>query len=198
MTSGSEPSGPTKSGKGLSLVGYRGSGKSTVGRLLAGRLGLAFLDTDALLEDRFGRPIFEVFRENGEPAFREMEERIVAEVASGPPAVLATGGGAVLRERNRAALKAFGPVVWLKTGAAVLAERLSTDAQGVASRPQLTEAGTLSEIKAVLAARLPIYEGIADVTIATDGQVPEALVEAILASCPELIRGTGGTEGGGR
>ena len=93
--------------QGLALVGLRGTGKSTVGRILAERLGRPFADADVELAARAGRPIRAIFAELGEPGFRDLEEETLAALVAGPPLVLATGGGAVLRETNRARLREF-------------------------------------------------------------------------------------------
>src|SRR4051812_50028370 len=95
--------------RGLALVGMRGSGKSTVGRILASRLSRPFLDADDALEARVGRPIASLFAREGEPYFRDWEERILAELTAGHPrAILATGGGGDLREANRRAPPSVG------------------------------------------------------------------------------------------
>jgi shikimate kinase len=167
--------------RGLVLIGYRGTGKSTVGRILADRLGRAFLDCDREIEASSGRPIGAIFAESGEPAFRDWEERIIRELtAADTGAVLATGGGAVLRQANRARLRHFGFVAWLTADPAELARRLQADARGLTGRPALTSAGTLDEIAQVLAARSPIYAELADAVIPTDGREPVEVAEAIL------------------
>jgi shikimate kinase len=167
------------------LIGYRGTGKSTVGRILAERSGRAFLDADREIEARAGRSIRAIFAESGEPAFRDWEERTIAELtAANPGAILATGGGAVLREANRRRLREFGFIAWLTADPAELAGRLGADRPGLAERPALTSAGTLDEIAQVLAARAPLYAGLADAVIATDGRPPCEVAEAILESWP--------------
>jgi shikimate kinase len=167
--------------QGLVLIGYRGTGKSTVGRILAERLGRPFLDCDREIEARSERSIRSIFHESGEPAFRDLEERTLAELtAERPGAVLATGGGAVLRESNRRTLRGFGFVVWLTADPVELARRLEADRLGLAGRPALTAAGTLDEIAQVLAARSPLYAQLADTIIPTDGQDPRRVAEAIL------------------
>jgi shikimate kinase len=167
---------------GLSLIGLRGTGKSTVGRLLAGRLGRGFADADVELEARAGRPIRAIFAEDGEPAFRDWEERVITELTARPGLVLATGGGVVLRPANRERLRAYGPVVWLAAAPEVLAARLAADARGVADRPALTAAGTLAELAEVLRAREPLYRGLADLVVATDGRTPEQVADAVAAA----------------
>ena len=115
---------------GLALIGARGSGKSTVGRLVADRLGWAFEDADEALERAAGRSIAAIFADDGEPTFRDLEERTIAALTGRSRLVLATGGGAVLRESNRRALRRFGLVVWLDADPETLAGRLRADAGG--------------------------------------------------------------------
>jgi len=168
-------------GRGIVLIGYRGTGKSTVGRIVADRLGRAFLDCDREIESRSGRAIRAIFDESGEPAFRDAEELTLAELTEGHPgAVIATGGGAILRESNRRRLRAFGFVAWLTADPAELARRLEADRAGLAGRPALTSAGTLAEIEEVLAARSPLYAEAADAVIPTGGRTPDQVASAVL------------------
>jgi shikimate kinase len=168
-------------GPGLVLIGYRGTGKSTVGRVLAGRLGRTFLDSDLEIEARANRSVREIFAERGEPAFRDWEERTLAELTVGSPAaVLATGGGAILREANRSRLRDFGFVAWLTAHPSVLARRLEADRRGLAGRPALTPAGTLDEIVRVLRVRTPLYTELADAVIETGEKTPDQVVDSIL------------------
>lgn len=167
--------------RGLVLIGYRGTGKSTVGRILAERLGRPFLDSDREIEALSGRSIRSIFTESGEPAFRDWEERALAAIiARNPGAILATGGGAVLRETNRQGLRRFGFVVWLTADPEVLARRLEADQRGLAARPALTTAGTLDEIVQVLMARSPLYAELADAVIPTDRKEPHEVARTII------------------
>jgi shikimate kinase len=173
---------------GLALVGYRGTGKTTVGRLLAERLGRPFVDADRELEARAGRPIRAIFAEEGEPAFRDLEEATLRDLAARPGVVLATGGGVVLRGPNRRALRRFGFVVWLTASPDVLAGRLRDDGGG---RPALTAAGPLAEIAAVLEARTPLYREVADAVVETEGRTPAQVADAVLAAWSAWVRGEG-------
>ena len=177
-------------GDGLSLVGYRGAGKSTVGRIVADRLGRPFLDLDAELVARLGRPIAEVFAEIGETGFRDEEARTLAESLARPGLVVATGGGAVLRESNRLALQAYGFVVWLAADAGALVERLRHHPD---SRPPLTKLGLLEEVSAVLTAREPLYRAVADAEIPADGRAPEAVVDEVVRRFLDWSEGRGAT-----
>jgi len=168
-------------GDGLALVGYRGTGKSTVGRILAGRLIRTFLDVDLEIERRAGRSIAAIFSDGGESVFRDWEERTLGELIDQfPTAILATGGGAVLREINRRRLRDFGFVVWLTADPAELALRLEADRSGASGRPALTPAGAISEIAQVLEERTPVYQRVADTAVETGGRSPDQVAAAIL------------------
>jgi shikimate kinase len=168
-------------GQGLALVGYRGTGKSTAGRILADRAGRVFLDMDQELQARVGRSVAAIFADEGEPFFRDWEERTLAEILGRhPTAIVATGGGAVLREANRRRLREFGFVVWLTADAAELARRLGSDPSGFDQRPALTSACTIVEIAQVLEVRKPLYKEVADAVIETAGKTPDEVAAAIL------------------
>jgi shikimate kinase len=168
--------------QGLALVGPRGTGKSTIGGILAEQLGWPFLDADVEMERTAGRSIASIFADEGEPSFRDREERILAELIGRGACVLATGGGVVLRAANRQRLRSFGLVVWLRADPGVLAARLSADPRGLAGRPALTTAGTLAEIAAVVEARAPLYRAVADLIVDTDGRSPQDLADAVLGA----------------
>ena len=153
--------------RGVVLVGYRGTGKTTVGRILADRLGFAFRDADLHVEALAGRTIASIFAEEGEQVFRDFEETVVADLTKEIGAVIATGGGAILRSTNREAIRAVGFVVWLKADPETLARRLRRDQTRLNARPALTSAGTLDEIGDVLAARTPLYRDVADIEVDT-------------------------------
>lgn len=162
------------------LVGYRGSGKTTVAATLAEMLGWKWLDADAELERRQGQTIKEIFAGQGEGAFRDYEAGILADLAQLDQHVLALGGGVVLREANRELLKTRGKVVWLQAPAEVLWERIQADATTAERRPNLTAQGGIGEIRTLLAAREPLYAAVSDVTIAANHS-PEAIARQIIA-----------------
>lgn len=162
------------------LIGYRGCGKSSVGRLLAARLGWSFVDTDTLIEAAAGKSIAQVFAEEGEPAFRQREQVAIAEAVRGGQQVLSIGGGAVLRPANRTALKAAGVCVWLTAPAETLAQRIAADPRSASARPNLTAAGGLAEIAALLAERMPLYASLADHAVETAGRDVNQVVDSIV------------------
>ena len=163
----------------LTLVGYRACGKSTVGRLIASRLGWSFIDADTDLELRLGMPIADFFATRGEPAFRDAESAALGEIlGKSGPLVLSTGGGCVLRAENRGFLRANGgTVVYLHAPASVLQERLRRDAGG---RPSLSGASVADEVPRILALREPFYREVADAVVAAD-QAPATVAEAVKA-----------------
>ncbi len=157
------------------LVGMPGSGKSAVGPVLAGRLGLAFVDLDDEVARREGRTIGEIFERDGEPAFRVLERDAVDRVAGGPASVVATGGGAVGSEENRLAMRRSGIVVHLEVTEPVAARRLAGDR---AARPLLAEAGSWSQLAAE---RAPLYASVADHRVPSDDGSPEGVAGRIAA-----------------
>ena len=164
------------------LVGYRGSGKTTVGRLLADRLGRPFADADDFIESGAGKSIADIFVAEGEAGFRDREAAALADLCARSGWVIATGGGAVLREANRRLLKASGFVVWLTAAPETLWERLQADPTTAARRPNLTAAGGRAEVQALAAAREPLYREVADFVSIGDAPSPDALADAILTA----------------
>jgi shikimate kinase len=124
-----------------------------------------------------------IFERFGEPVFRDWEEEVLAHLTAEPGRVLATGGGAVLRESNRKRLRDFGLVVWLSAPAYELCRRLEDESEALA-RPALTAAGTIGEIETVLAARDPLYRKAAHAQVATEGRTADEVAEAVLALLP--------------
>ncbi len=165
--------------RNIVLIGARGVGKSTVGRALAARLDRHFLDTDALVEDWEGLSVAEVFAAYGEGYFRDVEARVVAEVASRGGRVIAAGGGAVLRPENLSGLRSSGILVWLRASPANLRARLAADPGTAARRPPLRGSDPLAEIERVLADREPHYRAAASLEVETDGKTPEEVAGEI-------------------
>jgi shikimate kinase len=161
----------------LYLVGLPGSGKSTVGRLLARRLELDFADSDHLIEERIGCPIRDFFESQGEPAFRDAEEAVIADLANSFNGVLATGGGAVLREANRSRLRAAGRGVYLQSTPDELFRRLRHDK----NRPLLQVDDPLQRLRVLHAERDPLYRKTAHDTVDASRPSVPALVRAIMA-----------------
>jgi shikimate kinase len=158
------------------LVGPPGAGKTTVGRLVAARLGLAFRDTDADVEAQAGRTIAEIFVDDGEARFRELERVAVAKALAEHEGVLSLGGGAVLDASTRALLRGHH-VVFLSVGVGDAAKRvgLSRDRPVLALNPRAT-------LHVLLEERLPLYREVAAVEVVTDGRPAEDVAEATVAS----------------
>ena len=147
------------------LIGYRGSGKTTVAAALAERLGWPWIDADAELERRAGKTIKQIFADQGELAFRDLESAVLSDLVKLDRNIMALGGGVVLRESNRRLLAGRGEVVWLQASPEMLLQRISGDATTAERRPNLTGQGGLAEIRTLLAERTPIYAACADLTI---------------------------------
>lgn len=168
-------------GRAIVLVGMPGAGKSSIGRRLAQRLGLAFVDADAEIEAAAGLPITEIFARYGEPHFRDGERRVITRLLAGPPLVLATGGGAFADARTRAAVRSSGALsVWLRCGLPTLLRRVA----GREHRPMFLNADPREVLERLTAARHPLFAE-ADVIVDCSDEPPEAttrrVAEAIAA-----------------
>lgn len=156
------------------LIGPPGAGKTTVGALLAELLGVSFTDTDTEIEAVAGKPVSDIFVEDGEPAFRELERAAVAEVLARSDGVVAVGGGAVLDQHTQQRLSGR-PVVYLETGFAAAAKRVGLSQ----ARPLLIGTNPRATLRALLDQRLPIYASLAWLTVSTDDQPPEHIAAEI-------------------
>lgn len=172
----------------ITLIGYRGTGKSTVASRLAALLGCGVDDADEALEKRVGCSIAVLIRDRGEPAFRDEESRVLADLLDRRGGVLSTGGGVVLRPANRELLRGRGrPVVWLTASPAVVHDRIAADPATPERRPSLvgpdgtTPADLMADVTAALATREPLYRECADVAIDTSSEPPDAVARRIVA-----------------
>ena len=168
------------------LVGYRCSGKSTVGRKLASRMRRRFMDTDDLIESKEGQ-ISDIVKSHGWDYFRAMEKRIIEEISKEDNLVIALGGGAVLDPDNIVNLKRNGLIIWLKAGREVLRKRMNHDPRTFASRPTLTGKGTTEEVEEMTAYRDPLYDKASKIQIDTSSVDVEAVVEDILTVLKEKM-----------
>jgi|SRR6478672_3020956 len=159
------------------LVGPMGSGKSTLGRGLAARLGLAFVDVDARVVAAAGCDIPGIFAGEGEAGFRHRETQALAEAFAGDPAVIATGGGAVLGDANRTAMRGAGHVVYLQVDAATQLARLAGDT----GRPLLATADPAQRLADLQALREPLYREVAHLIFDTSALAPDTAVAALVA-----------------
>ncbi len=164
----------------LTLIGYRATGKTTLAELLARRLGWQWIDADVEIERLSGKTIARIFAEDGEPEFRDLEARVIADLCRHDRLVLAAGGGAPMREENRRIMRQSGKVVWLKARPETILKRMSGDATSTERRPSLTGHGPLDEIVQLLARREPMYRETADLSVDTEDRTPEELTTEIL------------------
>jgi shikimate kinase len=167
----------TGAGKSIALIGMMGAGKSSVGRCLHRRTGLAFHDTDEIVAANFGMSIPEIFAEHGEKKFREAETEAFRRMRTEEPAIIVTGGGAVLREENVEILRGRGVIVWLDADEETLFARASQKQ----NRPLLQTKHPRKSFSKILGARKPVYATIADIRIDTSVLSDEEVAVAILA-----------------
>jgi shikimate kinase len=173
------------------LVGMMGAGKSTIGRRLAARLHLPFQDADAEIElAHAGMTIPEIFASHGEPYFRDGEARVIARLLDNGPSVLATGGGAFMREETRGRIRDKAVSVWLKADAETIMKRVKRRAD----RPLLQTADPAATIGRLIEERHPIYE-LADITIASRDILHEKIVEECMAALYAHLCGASETTG---
>jgi shikimate kinase len=163
------------------LIGYRGSGKTTLGRALAERISWPFLDLDHVITDRAGLSIREIFKQHGEPHFRRLETEHLLESLKLTNHVLSLGGGAVLAEQNRRAIKDAGhPVIYLRADAEELHRRIQADPATAAQRPGLTHlGGNAEEIRQLLALREPVYQQVKTMELHVAGRAVAKLVDEL-------------------
>lgn len=172
----------------ITLIGYRGSGKSSVARPLAERLGWNWVDADTVIEQATGRTIKEIFAAEGEPAFREWERRVMGDLLARDRLVIAAGGGAILNPETRRLVRHAGPVIWLQASLETLHARIQEDVTTAQRRPNLTSQGGLAEIAQVLAIREPYYRECASLIVDTDTTSIPEIVEQIVGQIPNPPR----------
>jgi shikimate kinase len=167
------------------LVGYRGSGKSTIGTMLADRLAKSFVDVDLLIVERARKTIAEIFAEDGEPFFRDIESEVVKQVSTMPDQIIGLGGGTLGREINRQVIRDAGHrVIYLRCDPAELHKRIQSDLKSAATRPNLTSlGGGIEEITKMVAQREPLYRDAMhfeiDVTHLTPDEAVAQIVELL-------------------
>jgi shikimate kinase len=153
-----------KRARNLILIGFMGTGKTTVGMRVAKSLGWRFVDTDRLIVRKAGKPIPRIFEESGEESFRDFETEVLRKCAEGAGQVISTGGGIVTRERNREILKEAGYVIWLKASPETIYERVKNNR----NRPLLKTGDPQQTIREMLEARHDLYDAACDLRIRTD------------------------------
>ena len=173
--------------KSIVLVGFMGSGKSTVGRALHQRLGYPLVDMDQWIEQRARKSIAAIFADEGEQAFRDMETSLLEELdePTAPRRIISTGGGVIGREENRVLLRRLGYVVWLHAPMEVILERTAKNRE----RPLLHTDDPAAKVAALMAARKPLYEEVAHLRIETAGLDSNELTTGILESARYFFSG---------
>jgi shikimate kinase len=166
------------SARNLVLVGFMGSGKSSVGREIARRWGFRFLDTDSMIRRKHGKTISEIFESSGEPYFRDQENLALQDLQASFDAVIATGGGIVLQPRNHALLRSLGLVVWLTATEEVIWERVSRNQ----NRPLLKTDNPRGTITNLMSLRNRLYDSVADITIETTGLTHQQVADRVVAA----------------
>lgn len=167
----------------LVLIGYRGAGKSSVGKLLSARLGWPLISTDAEIVQRAKLSIPQIVERFGWDHFRELESEVCRELGAQDRVIIDTGGGAILRQQNVDALKSHGVLVWLTAEVPTIIQRIG----GETGRPSLTGAKSFTEeVEDVLRERRPKYQAAADHVIGTDGRTLQQVVDEILGKVKGL------------
>jgi len=162
------------------LIGYRCTGKTSVGKLLAEKLELPFYDTDQMITDRIGKTIKAWVEEKGWTSFRQKEKAVIMEIVSKGPGVISLGGGAVMDSENREILKPMGLIVWLTADSETILARMKSDPNNIDNRPPLSEQDWENETREILAQRSPAYRESSDFSIDTEGKTVEAIAEELV------------------
>jgi shikimate kinase len=178
--------------RSIVLVGMMGVGKSSIGRRLAARLGVPFVDADAEIEKAAGMSIADIFARHGEADFRSGEARVIARLLDGGPQVLATGGGAVMNADTRAAIKAKGVSIWLSAELDVLMRRINKRKN---DRPMLQTADPAATLRELLVAREPVYAR-ADITVQSREVPHDAIVSEIMTVLAVFLNAPGAPQQG--
>ncbi len=163
-------------GRNLVLIGFMGSGKSSVGRELARRWGYRFIDTDAMIRHKYDLSIPDIFAKIGEPSFREAEYQALVRLQGIGSTVIATGGGIVTQPRNLPLLRTLGPVVWLSADQTTIIDRVGKSTH----RPMLDQANPEESVTRLLAERAPLYRQAADLLIETSGLTHREVADRIV------------------
>ena len=172
--------------RNIILVGFMASGKTSVGRALAERTGWTLVDADDVIAARAGKPIHRIFSEDGEPAFRELERQVIADLCAGERQVIASGGGAFVSEQNREVMLSGGQVFFLSASPATILRRVREEDAGGPIRPLLAVDDPEARIAELLAQRMPAYAQ-AHRTVDTDALTAEGAAEQIVGICGSCL-----------
>jgi shikimate kinase len=171
--------------KNIILIGYRCTGKTSVGKQVAEELKLPFYDTDQMITHRIGKTIKQWVEEKGWASFRQEEKAIIKEIASREPGVISLGGGAVMDLENRELLRSMGLIVWLTADADTILARMKSDPLNEDNRPPLSEKDWENETREILSLRSPIYRQTSDFPLDTEGKTVETIAEELVALIKE-------------
>ncbi|MAT14560.1 MAG: shikimate kinase [Planctomyces sp.] len=163
----------------ITLIGYRGCGKTSVARLLAERMEWDWVDADVKIAEAAGKSIRAIFASEGEPGFRARERTVMHQLLDSDKLIVAAGGGAILIAATRSQMRTSGPVIWLKASPETLAARIENDDKSDSTRPSLTGKSIGEEVAEVLAERTELYEEAATITIDTESKTIEEVVDEI-------------------
>ena len=172
-----------ESARNLVLVGFMGSGKSSVGREIARRWGYRFLDTDTIIRQKYRKSIPDIFATLGEEVFRDEENKALRDLENSHRAVIATGGGIILQPRNHPLLRSLGVVLWLLASEEVIWERVSRNQ----NRPLLRTRDPRTTITNLLSVRYPLYRAVADINVETSGLTHQEVADRALAAISRLV-----------
>ncbi len=172
--------------KNIILIGYRCTGKTSIGEKLSERLGLPFFDTDDLIVEQAGMPINKIVEEGGWDLFRRKEKEAIRGLSSMKKSIIATGGGAFENQENRETLKRNGLFVWLTADAATIIRRMISDEKSRSQRPSLSSDDLYRETTMILKKREPTYRELANFTVDTSGKRIEGIVDDILTFLKHL------------
>jgi len=161
------------------LIGYRCTGKTTIGKILADRLDFDFIDTDRIIEQETESTILQIVEKHGWGKFRQLEKQTLFNTKNNRKIVIATGGGIIIDHENQDFIKKSGFVVWLDADIKIIMSRLNTDHKTGESRPSLTHKDLLKETDELLSLRSPLYEKTAHLKIDTSSRTPEEIVNII-------------------
>lgn len=161
------------------LIGYRCTGKTSVGRTVAEKLDLPFYDTDQMIAGRIGKTIKTWVAEKGWTSFRQEEKEVIKGIIPLKPGLISLGGGAVMDPEIREILKSMGRIVWLTAGVNTILDRMKSDPKNIDNRPPLSDKDWETEINELLVLRSPVYRQLADLSIETDGKKIDEIVKEI-------------------
>ena len=170
---------PMQSIRHLFLTGFRGTGKSTVARILGRQLEMEVIDLDQLIEQSAGKTIREIFQEGGESLFRDLESETLETTVKRSASIISLGGGAILRETNRDIIGRFGLCFWLDANAGTIFSRLCGDEATAQRRPALTNLGEFEEVRELLQHRYPLYQAASNYRIDTESKKPDEVAEEV-------------------